>query len=316
VQVAGLTVAEAEAALQAHLQKILRNPKAQVTLVGLPLWPAESQGFGIRYRPPTQTASPAAASAKPSELAALREHATFLEERFKSIDANNRAGSPGGSQDDRDMTGYEMAAAQAELALATGRRDEAAAHCREAEKFAENALRAAKANYEAGRITNDMVLQAANNLAESRRRTVRIRDSKAFDSGQPSRGGVDDGRATHESVRSAAGGNSTLSIGVVKKLVEGRKRNYERVQDLARKNLISASELERVKNEYEAELARMEQAQRALKYYQLQVEFAETEFQEAAEKNKAGAGAVTEFELRKLRLKVELAKAKLSELAE
>ena len=63
-------------------------------------------------------------------------------------------------------------------------------------------------------------------------------------------------------------------------------------------------------------LARLEQAQRALKYNRLLVELAETEFEEAVEKNKAGAGAVTELELRKLQIKVQLAKAKLAELAE
>ena len=70
----------------------------------------------------------------------------------------------------------------------------------------------------------------------------------------------------------------------------------------------------RVGIEYDLGVAQYEHALRTLKYAQLLVELAETEYQEAIEKNKAAPNTYSEFELRKLKIKVELAKVKMSEV--
>lgn len=256
--------------------------------------------------------SPAAGA---EEIQLLREHAAFLEERFKTIDATNQTGSRGGSQEVRDMTGYEMATAQAQLALAEGHRDEALSRLKDAERFAESGLRSAKASYEAGGITNDLVLQAANNLAESKRHQLQLRTTPATTA---SVSPPFEGRKTspREAAQTTPASESSLSIGVIKKIVEGRKQYYERLQSLADKNLASASELQNAKNEYETNVALYQQALRALQYHQLLVELAETEYQQAVEVNKVAPSAVPELEVKKYRIKMELAKAKLSELSE
>lgn len=323
VKVAGMTLEQAEKATYDLFHKWFARPKVQITLGGWQHGDTDAAGrpeslnrytwaaFATPQRPVQ-----ADGQATSDEIHVLREHVNFLEQRFKVIDAKNQAGSPGGSQDVRDMTGYEMATAQAQLALAEDRRDEAMARLQEAEKFAESGFQAARANYDAGRITNDMVLQAANNLADSRRRTLRFRESQVSAAGQSPHDDINSREARQASAGSTVSGDSPLSIGVVKKLVEGQKQNYERLQALAKKNLVSTSELERTKNEYEAELAHLEQVQRALKHSKLLVELAETEYQEALSKYQSGVVGVTEFDVRKLEIKVELAKAKVEELAE
>jgi hypothetical protein len=325
VKVGGLTLSEAEVAVRDHLKGQFNDPKIQITLGGWQLGAVDTRESGrlSDYLRGSSSSlaeehradlSPARSSAEEIDL--LREHLRFLQAQFERIDAKFQTGSQGGSQDVRDMTGYEMAMAQADLAQAEGRRDKAIEHLRQAEKFAESALRAVNANYEAGRVTHDLVLQAANNLAESKRRRLRFQDAPAETTPQPQRPFDDGSRSRSETVQKASGSEPSLSISVMKKLVDGSKQQYERLQSLASQKVVSAAKLERAKNEYEVNRARLEQASRALKYNQLLVELAEIEYQEAVEKNKAGAGSVSELEVRKLRIKVDLAKAKLAELAE
>ena len=109
------------------------------------------------------------------EIDALREHVTFLEEQFKKQDALYRTGSRGGSADKRSITGYELAVAQADLALAEDRRDKAIEFCEQAEKFADEALKNVTATYEAGRTPLEVLLQTARSVSESKRRLARIR---------------------------------------------------------------------------------------------------------------------------------------------
>jgi beta-lactamase regulating signal transducer with metallopeptidase domain len=120
----------------------------------------------------------------------------------------------------------------------------------------------------------------------------------------------------NKAVASSPVSDAPLSASVWKKIVDGKKRSYERMLALGKKNVISSSELEQAKNDYEVSIARHEQALRALKYNQLLVELAEVEYQAAVESSKVSPGSVTDFEVRKLKIKVDLAKAKLSELGE
>jgi hypothetical protein len=116
--------------------------------------------------------------------------------------------------------------------------------------------------------------------------------------------------------KSSSTSESPASLSVLQKIVDGKKQAYDGMKALGKERFVSASELLQAKNDYEVSVARYEQAQRALKYNQLLVELAEVELQQAAEANKATTGAVSELELRKLKIKIDLAKAKLSELRE
>jgi beta-lactamase regulating signal transducer with metallopeptidase domain/protein involved in polysaccharide export with SLBB domain len=323
VKVAGITLEQAEQVTRDHFKDKFANPLVQITLGG---WqqngttaagPAESLRY---YTWPIQTtpqrAIPTGGKAASEELEVLRQHVDFLEQRFNVIDAKFQSGGRGGEQDIRDMTGYELATARAALAQAAGDLDEAASQLDQAEKFAEGALQSVKAKFDAGRVTHDLLLKAADNLTESKRRLLRFRESQVATDSRPLRTLDDGSKSRRETAQTTPTSDSSLSIGVVTKLVEGRKQYYERVQSLAQKNLVSVDELEKAKNDYEAHVARLEQAKRALKYNELLVELAETEYQEALEKNLTSPNAVSKFEIRKLQLKVELAKAKLSELEE
>jgi outer membrane protein TolC len=110
------------------------------------------------------------------EIEVLREHIKFLEDRFKRVDALFQSGNRGGSVDRREMTAYELARAQGELALVQGKRDEALEHLENARQHAEKALRAVTAAYEAGQITHDILLQAANNVSAVKRRLVQVKN--------------------------------------------------------------------------------------------------------------------------------------------
>jgi beta-lactamase regulating signal transducer with metallopeptidase domain/tetratricopeptide (TPR) repeat protein len=276
VKVAGLTLAQAEKATRDLLKKDFQDPKVQITLGWQQQKPVASDGGGdlTEYTSQqqsiaTQPYTTAAGAPGPNEVEVLRQHVAFLEQRFKVADAKFRTGSRGGEQDVRDMTGYELTTAKAQLALAEGRHDAAEAHFKEAEKFAESGLKAVEASYDAGRVTNDLVLQAANNLAESKRRLLHFRRQSASTETTPQ-------PTTEEVYRSSlprAGLTfppaNTPSIQFAKRQVEIAKADYERMQSLAQRNVVSESELEHRKLDYERSVEQLRRSERALEYNKL-----------------------------------------------
>jgi multidrug resistance efflux pump len=108
--------------------------------------------------------------------------------------------------------------------------------------------------------------------------------------------------------------DSNTSVSVWKKLVDSRKLQYDRMKQLADKKVVPAADLEMSKTDYEVCVAQYEHALRTLKYAQLLVDLAQTEYDEGIAKNKAAPNSVSEFELKKLKIKVELAKVKASEI--
>jgi multidrug resistance efflux pump len=91
-------------------------------------------------------------------------------------------------------------------------------------------------------------------------------------------------------------------------------QKYERIKRLAEIKVVPAEELEAAKTDYDVSIAQYEHAQRTLKYAQLLVDLAQTEYDEAIATNKAAPNSASEFELKKLKIKVELAKVKVNEL--
>src|SRR5205823_4166655 len=66
-------------------------------------------------------------NATSEELDILRERVKIAEEQFKTNDEQYKTGARGGSKDRREVAAYELALAQANLAMAEGKRDEALA---------------------------------------------------------------------------------------------------------------------------------------------------------------------------------------------
>jgi hypothetical protein len=106
------------------------------------------------------------------------------------------------------------------------------------------------------------------------------------------------------------------SMGVLKKIVQRSEQDYQRLKELADNNTVSTAEVARAQSEYEINVERLKQGERALRFYRAQVEWAEAEFQTLDEANQRAPGSVTELDLRRAKLAVEMARAKLEELAE
>jgi hypothetical protein len=326
-KVAALTLEEADRAVTTHLEKTIDHPEVQVTLGGwrtnIGKWAGRPENLSVIAQTARnngeQDAHPSTSGARlerpirPEELAALREHVKFLDERFKSIDSLYQTGSRGGSADARARTGYELAAAQAELAIAEGRRDQAIAYGKQAETFAEEALKSVTASYDAGRLALDTLLQTAKYVSESKRRLIRIREQASVPE-QQKIPADDRAELKRELAQRSSISDSNTSVSVWKKLVQKTKQKYDRLKPLADSKVVPAVELELAKTDYEVSVVQYEHALHTLKYAQLFVDLAQTEYDEALAKNKAAPNSVSEFELKKLKIKVELAKVKASEL--
>jgi len=122
---------------------------------------AAEQPAAKRDAPNTSTSRSPAASTDDSrsvehagveEVAALKEHVQFLKDQFTRIDELNRIGARGGSAEARALAGYELEAAQADLALAEGHHDEFVAHCQAEQQFAEENMKAVMTSFDAGRV--------------------------------------------------------------------------------------------------------------------------------------------------------------------
>jgi beta-lactamase regulating signal transducer with metallopeptidase domain/protein involved in polysaccharide export with SLBB domain len=265
--------------------------------------------------PTTSQDAPPTASHR-DELDPLREHVKFLDEHAKKTAALFQAGTRGGSAYSNFMAAYELAVAQGELALAEGHRDEAAKRFEQAENLAEQALTAVRAAYDANQITDESLLQAAKNLSEIKRRLIQLRRPAESLGMTPSPEPDVRGRAYSNFSLSTSTPAVTESIGVLKKIVERSQADYRRMQDLAKKGTVSAFEVAGAKSEYEISIERLKQGERALRFYRAQVEVAEAELQKVADAHQTTPGAVSHSDLRHAELMVELAKAKLEELAE
>jgi protein involved in polysaccharide export with SLBB domain len=267
-----------------------------------------TQNLAPEQAPPRQ--------ANAQELEAMREHVRFLENHFKKADALFQSGSRGGSALARALAGHELAAARGELSFAVHNIAEARTRFAEAQKYAEQALAAAQAEYSANTVQGDVLLQAARNLAEVKRRLGTVQQSASSGDHTPSNATTSRDSALQERAQLESTSSGTESLGVLKKIAERAKIDYDRVNELAEQKVVSATELARAKSDYEIAIERLRQAERGLRYYQLLLESAEADYQMLLETNKRAPNTVTKPALRKAKLAVELARAKLEELSE
>jgi multidrug resistance efflux pump len=110
--------------------------------------------------------------------------------------------------------------------------------------------------------------------------------------------------------------STTESLGVLRKIAERAQLDYHRVKELAEQKTVSATEVARAKSDFEISLERVRQAERGLKYHELLLEAAEADYQMLSEANRVAPNTVPQLRLRKAKLAVELARAKLEELSE
>jgi hypothetical protein len=122
--------------------------------------------------------------------------------------------------------------------------------------------------------------------------------------------------ALDEFMRLASSPQPGESMSVLKKIVEREKQKYDYLAEMAKNGKVPAAQAETQKANYEISMERLRQAERALRYHQALVEVHAAEYESALESNKLAPKSVSESELRKLQLKVQLAKAKYQELAE
>jgi beta-lactamase regulating signal transducer with metallopeptidase domain len=250
-----------------------------------------------------------------SEAAVLRDQVDFLDQQFKRTDALLKTGAPGGTADRWSLTGFELAKARGELALAEGNREAAIARFTEAEEFAGTSLKATSAAYHADRVTLDSLMQASKNLTDIRRRLIQVRRGK-----EAATSAVAIAKAESSFQRDVAQASSSdsnaPSLAILRKFNAKQKMMLDRLQSLADKHVVSASELEQAKTEFEVGLASVRQAERMLESRRLLVQLAEVEYAQAMEANKNAPGAVSELEVRRRQLMVELAKSKVREIGD
>jgi multidrug resistance efflux pump len=159
------------------------------------------------------------------------------------------------------------------------------------------------------------MLRAARNLSNIKRRLIQAQRPAASptpDANLPPGG---DAVARRELPKSATRA-PTESIGVLKKMVERAKSDYEIVQKLVQEKAVSERELARAKSEYEISIERLQRAERAIRFYKAQVAVAEADYQQLVEANKRAPQAVSESHLRRAQLEVERAKAQLEVLGQ
>jgi beta-lactamase regulating signal transducer with metallopeptidase domain len=333
VKIGGLSLEEAEKAVAAHLKQTLRDPMVQITIGG---WRndvrqsrprlVDSNGHPMRFpweRPDvspsgltTPEVKPSLGTASRDEVAALQEYVRFLEEHFKKKDALFRVAARGGSADARDIAAYELVTARGQLALAEGRRDEAIRLFEEAQKVAEQAMISVTAANQAGMTTDNTVLQAARNLTEIKRRLIDLRQPAPASTATSAAAAGPSRNAIVQLAASTHAPAVSESIGVLKKIVQRAAQDHKRLQELAKRNAVSATEVAQAQSEYEISVERLKQGERALKYYRAQVKVAEADYAALSEARTQAPGAVSDSDLRRAQLAVELARAKLEELAE
>ena len=108
--------------------------------------------------------------------------------------------------------------------------------------------------------------------------------------------------------------DSNTSVSVSKALMQRTLQKYERIKKLAVMKVVPAEDVEAAKTDYDVSVAQYEHALRTLKFVQLEVQLAETELQEAASRPRTTGNSTDDFELKKLKIKLEMAKVKASEV--
>ena len=103
---------------------------------------------------------------------------------------------------------------------------------------------------------------------------------------------------------------------MLRKMISLQKDRFDRLRPLADKQVVSASELAQAKSEYELGVESLRQAERMLESRRLLVQLAEVEYSQAVEANMQAPGAVNELEVRRKKLMVDLARAKVREIEE
>jgi multidrug resistance efflux pump len=306
VTVRGMSLELAEDVITEQLSQVLKAAKVQVTL-GKDSRSSLFGGFDPSIeRPgaePIESSNPVAAQsyARPSadELAALREHLKFLENHYQRIDALFQTGSVGGSAEAHALAAYELAVAQGELALTEGRRSAATRHFEEAETFAERALAAIEAAHSAGAATHDLLLQAAKNVSDSKRRLIATRRQAQSSQPSESNSAHELRAALRELIQSTPAPSTTESIGVLRKMVERAENEYGRLMELGEEQVVSQAEIARAKSDYEISVERLRQAERGLKYHRAVLDAAVADYEVLAEINKQSPQAISAAELRR-----------------
>jgi outer membrane protein TolC len=248
--------------------------------------------------------------------AALREYIAVLERHFEKVDGLYQVGADGGSAYDRNMAGYELAAAKAQLAMAEGRIDEAQLSLASVQEYGNRALTAAGAAYKAGTVSHDSFLQATKKVFEGNQKLIELQSTNLPDRDESKSAADIASDWFGEKSLPASQPSISESIGVLKKIVERSEHDYNRAKELAEKGVVSATEVARAKSEYEISVERLRQGERALKYHRAVVSAAMADYLALQKANHRVPNSVSEEELRRAQLAIELARAKLEELSE
>jgi hypothetical protein len=249
------------------------------------------------------------------DASVLRDQVNFLNEQFKRTDALYRSGAIGGTVDRWAMTGFELAKVRGELALVEGNRADALARFAEAEEFAGTSLKATDAAYASDRVTLDALLEASKNLTDVRRRLIQLRRAPTAAPGERTADDIDANLRRALADQSSYESN-TPSLAYCRKAMEQQQINVDRLQSLADKQVVSASELAKAKTELALFQEGLRQAERKLESRRLLVQLAEVEYAQAVEANKSVPSAASELEVKRKKLMVDLAQAKVRELAD
>lgn len=282
INLGGLTVAEAEAALAAHVKTIVKRATVHLMVGGIE---------------------------RPSEqIKPLQDHAEYRRIR---VPADPYHVSPGdvlhvavaNASPDAPIADDYVVEPSGTLALGPqyGRVKVAALTLEDAERVVTTHLKTILRDPQV-QITLGGWRNKLEGLSHSYRETAHVLGDTSF--------------AADFSLPQNLGSESRPSVRILKKIVERKKLDYERAQSLASNRAISISELEKEKSDYEISIAKYEQALRAVKYNELLVDLAEIEYQQAVDASKAVPNSLPKTELRKLEIKVELAKARLAELVD
>jgi beta-lactamase regulating signal transducer with metallopeptidase domain len=299
VHLAGLTDAEATAALLRYVDQRIHDPKVTV--------------LGVGKAPAVQVVSQPAAGESGDEVKVLRDQVKFLSDHVRGVTALFEQGLQGGSRDVVATANYELARAQAELSLAEGSREQAVAALERARDHAEQAVKAVTERYRSGTATQEALFQSSRSLVDVQRELIRARDIKLEAAAKVSNSRIESDPALAALASHSSGGDS---IRFLKKIVESKQQDLLRFEKIAEKGLVSSVDLRNKRGELEISEERLRQAMRALESRNLLVELAEMDYLQAVEANKKNPGSVSEPQLRRLQIMIQLAQAKVREIAE
>jgi beta-lactamase regulating signal transducer with metallopeptidase domain len=125
-------------------------------------------------------------SASPEELEILRDRIKIAEMQSKYLDEQLKSGGKAYSKDRFEIAAYELALAEANLATAEGKHDEALAKLIVARAHEEEAYKAVVALYDIGRVSYDLLRNEANRLAEIKLKVARLKGEKSSTRSAPS----------------------------------------------------------------------------------------------------------------------------------